>query len=182
VTSVLDSPGSFDYIMLDGQQSPGVCVISSGGEREYDIQDQAQPLTLGANTVQRQQKNIQVTYDFTLWTDADFVGRDAWIQMFGTGARAKPPRVYQLADLNMGWCTRVLVQKWGPQTPKAGGGPWKWSITLHEYVRAKPFGGPALPPDAQDAALAANAATIAAYHATLGDVVAGQGLAARAGK
>ena len=68
----------------------------------------------------------------------------------------------------------MLAQKWGPQKPKSPGGPWDWMVMLHEYNRAVPFGGPVLPPDAQDAKLAANRITIATLQLQNGDITPAQ--------
>jgi hypothetical protein len=182
LTTVLDNASVYDFFLLDSDPSPGIATIDSGGEREFDIQDQAQPLTLGSNTVQRLQKNATITYGFKLWLPAHFEKRDAWIDMFTEGAARRPnPRVYALTDLNAKWVRRVLVQKWGPQKPKAPGGPWDWMVMVHEYVRVKPFGGPALPPDGQDKILAENRKTIDQLNGVLTPAVNGQKVAARNG-
>lgn len=150
--SVLDDPRARDFFTLDGDQSPGLATIISGGERKIEIVDQGQPLTLGKNTVVRSIENIVITYGFKLGigkTDEDraatFKKRDTWIAMLEEGARRRPPRVYKLSDLNCPWLTRVCLQGFKPQTALAPGGPWDWALTLHEYNRVKPFGGPLKP-------------------------------------
>lgn len=151
--SVLTTPTRYDWFTLDGDRSPGIAVITSGGERKVEIVDQKQPLTRGANTVVRSIENIQISYGFRLGIgndaasrEADFAKRDAWIAMLEEGTRRPQVRVYKLADPNVPWLTRVCLQGFKPQTPLAPGGPWDWQLVLHEYNRVKPFGGPLQPP------------------------------------
>lgn len=160
--SVLTTPGRYDWFTLDGDRSPGLAVITGGGERKVEIVDQKQPLTRGANTVVRSIENIQITYGFRLGIgdddasrEADFAKRDAWIAMLEEGTRRAQVRVYKLVDLNVPWLTRVCLQGFKPQTPLAPGGPWDWQLVLHEYNRVKPFGGPLQPTTKQGAINAA---------------------------
>lgn len=172
IPSVLVTPGAYNYFTLDIGQSPGIATITSGGDRKIEIADQGQPLTLGKNTVVRSRENVVVTYGFKLWTTADFATRDNWIAIFEAGSQSQPPRVYTITDLNIPWLKRVIYQGAGPQKPKAPGGPWDWELTLHEYVRVKPFGGPILPPDADDKTLNAIGAAIVTQQARLAAAVA----------
>lgn len=160
--SVLTSPKDFDFFTLDGDRSPGLAVITSGGDRKIEIADQGQLLTRGKNTVVRSIENIVVTYGFRLGLgataadrEASFKKRDAWIAMLEEGARRASVRVYSIVDLNMPWLKKVCLQGFKPQTPLAPGGPWDWQLVLHEYNRIKPFGGPLAPTTVQGAKNAA---------------------------
>ena len=179
--SVLDNPTLYDWFTLDGDRSPGIAVITSGGERKIEIADQGQLLTRGKNTVVRSVENIVVTYGFKLGIgfsaaerQANFAKRDAWIAMLEEGTRRAQPRVYTLRDLNMPWLTKVCLQGFSPQTPLAPGGPWDWKLTLHEYNRIKPFGGPLKPPITGNAIAAASAQRDAALKALDNAVAAGK--------
>lgn len=156
--SVITTPRLYNWFTLDGDRSPGLAVITSGGDRKIEIVDQGQLLTRGKNTVIRSIENIVVTYGFKLGIgdsdaqrEADFTKRDAWIAMLEEGSRRAQPRVYKLVDLNMPWLTRVCLQGFKAQTPLAPGGPWDWQLVLHEYNRIKAFGGPLRPTTEQGA-------------------------------
>lgn len=141
VPSVLVTPGQYDVFVLDIGQSPGISVLTDGA-RKIDINDQGQLLTLGKNTVVRARENVVATYDFKLWEPEHFATRDAWIDIFESGSKTQPPRIYTIRDLRMPWVSKVIYQGMKPQGVDKPGGPWNWQLTLHEYVRVKPFGGP----------------------------------------
>jgi hypothetical protein len=172
--SVLDTPTQYNTFTLDGDTSPGIAVITSGGERKIEIADQGQLLTRGKNTVVRSIENIVVTYGFRLWLPEHFAKRDAWISMLEEGARRTQVRVYKLRDLNMPWLTQVCLQGFKPQTPIAPGGPWDWQLVLHEYNRIKTFGGPLKPPVTGTAIADATAKRDAALKALNNAVNAGK--------
>lgn len=177
--SVLKSPRSFDKFTLDGSISPGDCVIASGGGKKVEIVDQGQPLTTGKNTIVRSIENVVVTYGFKLYSQADIDQRDAWIAMLLAGTLTRPVRVYKIVDNNALWIKRVCFEAFNPQTPLAPGGPYDWSITLHEYNKVKPFGGPLKPPVTGNAIADATKARDSALNA-LNAAVAAQAAARRA--
>lgn len=179
--SVLKNPTGYDTFALDGDVCPGLSEIKSGGERKVEIVDQGQLLTRGKNSVVRSIENIVITYGFRLgigFTDAqreaNFTKRDAWIAMLEEGTRRTQVRVYTLSDLRVPWLRKVCLQSYGPQNPLAPGGPWEWTLTLHEYNRIKPFGGPLKPPVTGSALADATKARDAAQAALAKGVAAGK--------
>ena len=177
--SVITNPHAYDTFTLDGDESPGLSEIASGGERKVEIVDQGQLLTRGKNTVVRSVENIVITYKFRLgigFTDAqreaNFAKRDAWIAMLEEGTRRAQVRVYTLNDLRAPWLRKVCLQSYGPQNTLAPGGPYEWSLSLHEYNRIKPFGGPLKPPVTGDAIAKASAARDVALKALDGALAA----------
>jgi len=159
--TVLESPASRDYFTLDGQRSPGLAFITSGGEAAERIEDQQQLLTRGANTVVRGTKNAVTTYELTLWEQGHLETWTRWEAMFLTGRALTPPRVYSLVDLRYSWVTKVIFEAMTPEKRDKPGGPWIRTLTLHEYKRIRPYGGP-LVPGALDAKLNAQSAIVAA--------------------
>jgi hypothetical protein len=141
----LESPASFDVFLLDGEASPP-CVILSGGERVIEINDQGQPLTIGANSVVRMVKNITVTYGFKLWKPEHFALKTRWEAMLEAGGLKTNPRVYSLIDERVRYLKRVFYEGQTPQGVDAPGGPWNWKITLHEWKRIAVQLGPVRAP------------------------------------
>ncbi len=157
--NVRQRPAAFDAFFLDGDTSPGISEIESGGDAADDITDQRQLLTKGATTVDRGWINSEVTYRLILLTDADLAKWLAWERMFLEGRNRTPnPRNYLLQDLRFGWVTRVIFQRMTPQKRDKPGGPWLRLLTLHEYRRPAPIGGPIRPsPNAKRLAAATQA-------------------------
>jgi hypothetical protein len=141
---VLDQPSARDHFSLDGDPSPGVSKIS-GGETKDEVVDQKQPLTMGANTVVRSTLNTVTTYELVLWTAADLKKWNQWEAMFLEGRKRRPPRVYTLTDLRFSWSGRVIFEAMTPEEVIKPGGPWRRTLTLHQYVRVAPYGGPLRP-------------------------------------
>ncbi len=173
--SVLTTPRNYDRFTLDGDESPGLSEITSGGERKIEIVDQGQPLTRGKNTVVRSVENIVITWGFKLGIgetaaarEATFTKRDAWIAMLEEGARRAKPRVYTLKDPRAPWLTRVCLQGFKPQGVIAPGGPWDWQLVMHEYNRVKPYGGPLQPTTEQGKKNALLSAEANALHGLVG--------------
>ena len=146
---VLDNPSARDKFQLDGIYSPGISKIS-GGETKDEIVDQKQPLTAGANTVVRSSLNTVITYELTLWTRVDLQSWAAWEAMFLEGRTRRPPRVYKLTDGRFSWMPRVVFESMTPEEVVKPGGPWKRTVTLHQYNRVAPYGGPLTAPSPQD--------------------------------
>jgi len=178
--TVLESPASRDYFTLDGQRSPGLAFITSGGEAAERIEDQQQPLTRGSNTVVRGTKNSVTTYELTLWEQGHLETWNKWEAMFLTGRALTPPRVYSLVDLRYSWVTKVIFEAMTPEKRDKPGGPWIRTLTLHEYKRIRPYGGPLVPGalddllKAQTAENAANSKTIASLQVQLSHVPPGK--------
>ncbi len=143
--TVLESPLSFDYFTLDGQRSPGVSKIASGGLAKEKIQDQQQPLTTGANTVVQMSENAIVTYELRLWLPGHLQTWNRWEAMFLEGRKRRPPRAYTIVDLRYSWVTKVIFEAMEPQKTEAPGGPWSRGLVLHQWVKTKPYGGPIKP-------------------------------------
>jgi hypothetical protein len=143
--TVRQQPTVFNTFRLDGDLSPGVSTIG-GGEAEEEIQDQRQPLTTGANSVVQFSKNAVLVYTLTLWEDADLrKWEDQWEPMFLAGRAKRPVRVYKLSDRRVTWVKQVIFQKMTPQGIDKPGGPWTRVLTLHQYNRVAPYGGPVKP-------------------------------------
>lgn len=158
---VIDQPRAHDVFLLDGDPSPGLSEIESGGDAADDIQDQRQLLTKGATTVDRGWLNAAVTYRLTLRTREELTKWLAWEKMFLEGRKRTPnPRSYLFQDLRFGWVKRVIFEKMTPQKRDKPGGPWLRMLTLHEYNRPAPIGGPIKAPDALDKQLVINEKTI----------------------
>lgn len=160
--TVLQDPSAFDVFTIDGDASPGISKILSGGERKIKIADQGQPLTLGANTVVQMVENITTTWGFKLWLPSHFKQRDAWIAMFESGGKRSSPRVYMLGERRAPWIKRVIYEGTSPQDNDAPGGPWTWKLTLHEYNRIAVYGGVVAPNDATTRAIESLSASNAA--------------------
>jgi hypothetical protein len=174
IATVATAPTTYDYFTLDGNRHPGLSVIESGGEASEKVEDQAQPLTKGANTVVRGTNNAVATYTVRMWTDADLgTWQNTWIPMFLAGRQRTPnPRVYTLVDLRFSWVKRVIFEKLSPMKTEKPGGPWSWALTLHEYNRIAPYGGPLKPLDGQDITILNNSITIAGLSGLLSNQVA----------
>lgn len=179
---VTELPKRYDYITLDGDRSPGLLVSIDDGDRKIEINDQGQLLTLGANTVVRQRKNVVLVYTFKLWEPGHLQTRDRWIKMLDEGSARQPPRVYQLADLSTPYVKRVILESFSNQKVDKPGGPWMWKLGLHEYNRVKTYGGPIKPEDALDRIIKANDQRIADLTSRLAGPVAGATASARAGR
>lgn len=181
--NVRTAPATYDVYLLDGQVSPGLTEIESGGDAADEIADQRQLLTKGATTVDRGWINSEVTYKHTLYTDADFAAWLVWQKMLLEGRNRTPKvRNYLYQDLRGGWVKRVIFQKLTMQKCGKPGGPWYRSVTLHENRLPAPIGGPVLPPDANDRILAANSQTIQVLNQQLANAQAGATAQTRTGK
>lgn len=143
--SVLEAPQTRDYFMLNGERSPGIAKITSGGGRKVVIEDQGQPLTFGKNSVVRGRANMVITYGFKLWLPAHFAQKLRWQAMFETGSNTLNPVPYKFVDLEIPNVSKVIYEDEDPQKPASPGGPWDWTVTLHEYRRVKRAGGPIIP-------------------------------------
>lgn len=144
--TVRERPTAYDFFTLDGERSPGIAIITSGGNRKEKIQDQQQPLTTGANTVVQGSENSVITYQLQLWEIGHLQTWRRWESMFLAGRKQRPnPRVYTIVDLNVSWLTKVIYEDMTPQKPEKPGGPWTRTLVLHEYNRVKPYGGPIVP-------------------------------------
>lgn len=151
--SVLESPQSYDYFTLNGERSPGIAKITSGGGRKVVIEDQGQFLTFGKNSVVRNRENAVLTYSFKLWLPGHFDTKRRWQAMFEAGSNKVNPTPYAFQDLNVNPAiTKVIFEDENPQQPDAPGGPWQWVIVLHEYKRIKKAGGPVIPLPGDDLA------------------------------
>jgi hypothetical protein len=145
MSTVIIDPASRDYFTLDGMRSPGYANISSGGEAAEKIEDQQQPLTRGSNTVVRGTMNAVTTYEIYMWTDAQLQAWNTWEAMFLAGRQTTPPRVYALVDLRYSWVSKVIFEKMAPEKREKPGGPWTRSLTVHQWVKVKKYGGPVVP-------------------------------------
>jgi hypothetical protein len=145
--TVLQSPHAFDFITLSELgRSPGFIESFEGGGRRIEIQDQGQLLTLGANSVVRMVKNRVVTYHFRLMTVDDFATRDRWLAALESNGKRTNPKVYTITDLAIPTLKRVIYEGEDPQKKVRPGGPWDWTLILHEWNRIAPYGGPVKPP------------------------------------
>lgn len=145
--SVLDLSEAYDYFTLSILgRSPGVCKIISGGGHKVKIEDQGQPLTLGANSVVRQLPNIVTTWGFRLWRPEHFKARDRWRDTLIVNGAKQNPQVYDIVDLRAPNLKRVIYEEQDPQDNEKPGGPWTWKLTLHQYSRLAPYGGPVKAP------------------------------------
>lgn len=141
--TTIESPSSRDVFTLDGDTCPGKSEIVSGGEAADKIEDQPQLLTKGANTVVRGTLNAVTVYKLTMFTIPQLQKWMTWEKMFLEGrSRVPNPRVYQLQDLRYSWVGRVIFEKMTPEGVDAPGGPWTRQLTLHQWNRVAPYGGP----------------------------------------
>lgn len=143
--SVLDSPGDYDYFTLNGEASPGIAKRVSGGGRKIVIEDQGQILEFGKSTVVRSRNNAVITYGFKLWLPAHFAQKERWVAMFEAGCDTLNPKPYRFVDLSIPNVTKVIYEDEDPQKPAAPGGPWDWTLTLHQFLKRKKAGGPIIP-------------------------------------
>jgi hypothetical protein len=181
--NVRQAPAAYDIFYLDGDTSPGVSEVDNGGDAADDIQDQRQLLTKGAFTVDRGWVNASITYKLTLITDADLAKWAAWEKMFLEGRNRTPNvRNYLYQDLRGGWVKRVIFERMTMQKKEKPGGPWIRTLTLHEYRRPAPIGGPIKPADALDKVILGNEATLKDLNQQLAQAQAASRAAARLGK
>lgn len=148
MTSPISNPESYDFFTLDGTRHPGRSMISSGGEREEEWQDQKAPGTAGAFTVFRGEQLSKVSYKIILWEEAHFNDWKTFAAMMDEGKGRRPnPRVYTLVDLRLSHnkITSVSFAKFGAQE-QLGPGRWAYELILKEIKKRKPIGGPALGP------------------------------------
>lgn len=159
--TVLDYPAGRDYFTLDSKRSPGISRIESGGDFRVEVVDQRQPLTTGSASVVRGILNAITTYSLTMWTQNDLAAYDRMEAQLLEGARRTPKvRVWAFKDLRISWVSQAILESISPEKPDKPGGPWIRTVVFHQYGRVKPVGGPLLPPDANDAIIAKNTATI----------------------
>lgn len=149
----ITTPNAFDFFMIDGDFCPGLSKIISGGGKKLKVEDQGQPLTMGANTVVRLVENTVVTYGFKLWLPYHFEQRDKWQAMFLANGSRYNPKVYNIIDPRVPWLKKVIYEDVQPQGNEAPGGPWTWTITLHEWNRMKVAGGAVRPKSALEQAI-----------------------------
>lgn len=164
-STVLDDPASRDYFTLDKQRSPGIARISSGGEAKERIEDQKQPLTKGSNTVVRGTMNAVTTYEIYMWLQEQLQAWNTWEAMFLAGRKTSPPRIYAFQDLRYSWVSKMIFEAMAPEKNDKPGGPWIRTLTLHEYNRIRPYGGPIVPGPLDDM-VKAQVATVAGKEAT----------------
>lgn len=177
--SVATAPTTYDRPTFDGQTPPGLWTID-GGDASEKVEDQAQPLTKGANTVVRGTNNavpsytVRIGYGTRQQIEADLQAwNGTWIPMFLAGRQRTPnPRVYTLVDLRMPWVRRAIFQSISPMATDKPGGPWSWKLVLHEYNRISPYGGPLKPLDGLDLQIMNNSITIAGLSGQLDGAIA----------
>ncbi|KYG11408.1 hypothetical protein BE21_57500 [Sorangium cellulosum] len=147
VQNPLDTPDAFNFFTVDGLRSPGLALLTSGGNREDEFVHQQSPMLAGAYTVFRGQKNSSVTYQIQLWTTEHFEAWKAFVEALKAGRKKRPPKVWRLADQRVAHndILTVSVGNIGAQM-KIGPTKFAYEVTFIENRKRKPWGGPAKPP------------------------------------
>lgn len=98
-TNPLQNPRVFNKIILGNLESPGLCELKSGGDREMEIQISNFPGTTTKIANTKGENLIPLTYEFQLWTNAHFQAWEPFVAMLNRARLAKPrPEVLSIVD------------------------------------------------------------------------------------
>lgn len=157
----LSHPRLFDFYTLDGERSPGVAEITSGGERDLNWTKQQGLLTVGASTILRYEEIAEVTFRHKLWLPGHFTAFDHLANKLNAGVDTRPVKAWVLGCRRLEHC-RIAAVSLRKVCPLLGnrGGPFTRDLTYIAYKRPKPFGGAAqAPKNAVEQAIADLSAT-----------------------
>lgn len=149
MTNPIENPTIYDKIILGGITSPGLCEITSGGDREMTVNIQGQPGYQGKVAVYTGEELMSITYRFTIWTKKSFdKWKDVFLPMLDRARKAKPrPEVLTLEDARLQGLgvNAVTVKKISKQITL---GPGKFAYEVEVLEWKEPIPIPRLPPNA----------------------------------
>lgn len=149
MTNPIENPTIYDKIVLGGITSPGLCEITSGGDREMTVNIQGQPGFMGKVAVYTGEELMEITYRFTMWTKKSFdKWKDVFLPMLNRARKAKPrPEVLTLEDARLqGLGINAVTVKGISKQITLGPGKFAYEVKLLEWRKPVPI--PRLPPNA----------------------------------
>ena len=146
MSNPIEDPSLYNYFTLDGERSPGLAVLESGGDRGQKWENQQAPGFAGAITIFKGEEISKVSYQIVLWEVAHFAAWEAFAATLRAGAKKRPPRVYALSDPAVAHSEikAVSLANLGP-LKKIGPSKWAYVVEFTEYRKPKAAGGPIKP-------------------------------------
>lgn len=135
----LDNPRIYNKIIIGELESPGLCELKSGGDREMEVQISNFPGTTTKIANTKGENLIALTYEFQLWTKNHFELWGPFFEMLDKARLNKPrPSVLAIIDPRLDSSGVKAITVVGISAlKKLSPTKWAYEVKLLEFKIAK---------------------------------------------
>jgi hypothetical protein len=140
VISPVAVPDLYDFVVIDGQISPGIAVVT-GCDRKYSWDVKAGKGNAGASTTFQGDEISKPKVEFLMWLDEHFEAWDNFVQILRRAVGPKPNALTVVhPDFQENDISACTIDNIGQRVAK-GRGLHSVTVSFLEYKPPKPKGG-----------------------------------------